>query len=163
MGFFQTGSTQTCAEDEASQPQEDEASQPQEDPSAEMGSSASTNPLSGQLKPTNQLSGQGTSTNQLYASDAASANQTSSPATSFCQMSWPDSSVDKVDESVTNSSGPTTAESNQKCELAKMTGSSGKVQPQVLVEVAVQVNDYDIERRSGRLPARRRLIPFKFR
>lgn len=32
-----------------------------------------------------------------------------------------------------------------------------------LVEIAVQANDYDIERRSGKVPARRRMIPFKFR
>ena len=29
--------------------------------------------------------------------------------------------------------------------------------------VAVQANDYEIERRSGVVPARHRLIPFKFR
>ena len=29
--------------------------------------------------------------------------------------------------------------------------------------IAVQANDYEIERRSGILPARRRIIPFKFR
>lgn len=33
----------------------------------------------------------------------------------------------------------------------------------VLMEVGVQANDYDIERRSGRLPARQRIIPAKFR
>lgn len=32
-----------------------------------------------------------------------------------------------------------------------------------LVDTSVQANDYDIERRSGRLPARRRVIPTKFR
>lgn len=32
-----------------------------------------------------------------------------------------------------------------------------------LMEVAIQANDYDIERRSGKIPARRRVIPFKFR
>lgn len=41
--------------------------------------------------------------------------------------------------------------------------------PEVLREghpkpsIAVQVNDYEIERRSGLLPARRRVIPAKFR
>ena len=29
--------------------------------------------------------------------------------------------------------------------------------------IAIQANDYEIERRSGILPARRRIIPFKFR
>ncbi|XP_046548374.1 zinc finger and SCAN domain-containing protein 2-like isoform X2 [Haliotis rubra] len=33
----------------------------------------------------------------------------------------------------------------------------------VLMEVGVQANDYDIERRSGKLPARQRIIPAKFR
>lgn len=31
------------------------------------------------------------------------------------------------------------------------------------VEIAIQANDYDIERRSGKVPARKRMIPFKFR
>ena len=31
------------------------------------------------------------------------------------------------------------------------------------IEIGVQANDYEIERRSGKVPARRRVIPFKFR
>ncbi|GAB1604765.1 uncharacterized protein LOC115222730 [Argonauta hians] len=33
----------------------------------------------------------------------------------------------------------------------------------ISVEIGVQANDYEIERRSGKVPARRRVIPYKFR
>lgn len=38
-------------------------------------------------------------------------------------------------------------------------GGTGKL----LVDCAIQANDYEIERRSGRVPARKRVVPFKFR
>lgn len=41
--------------------------------------------------------------------------------------------------------------------------TNSKKDDKSLVETAVQANDYDIERRSGKVPARRRVIPFKFR
>ncbi|XP_052773597.1 zinc finger and BTB domain-containing protein 24-like isoform X2 [Mya arenaria] len=42
-------------------------------------------------------------------------------------------------------------------------GDISRSDGKVLVDSSVQANDYEIERRSGRLPARKRLIPAKFR
>ncbi|XP_076101242.1 uncharacterized protein LOC143071046 [Mytilus galloprovincialis] len=50
---------------------------------------------------------------------------------------------------------------NKSNQATKKTNS--KKDDKSLVETAVQANDYDIERRSGKVPARRRVIPFKFR
>ncbi|KAK3606118.1 hypothetical protein CHS0354_006486 [Potamilus streckersoni] len=46
-----------------------------------------------------------------------------------------------------------------------MPGSMGELESKnlQLVDTAVQANDYEIERRSGRVPARKRIIPHKFR
>ncbi|XP_052250186.1 uncharacterized protein LOC127857650 isoform X2 [Dreissena polymorpha] len=43
------------------------------------------------------------------------------------------------------------------------TGTLTRNEARVYVDTSVQANDYEIERRSGRLPARRRFIPAKFR
>lgn len=58
-------------------------------------------------------------------------------------------SIKQSDSPVVNTTGNNTSDSDtaKKCH----------------VEIAIQANDYDIERRSGKLPARRRMIPFKFR
>ena len=38
-----------------------------------------------------------------------------------------------------------------------------RTEDRTLVDSSVQANDYEIERRSGKVPARKRVIPFKFR
>ncbi|XP_045188713.2 zinc finger and BTB domain-containing protein 24-like [Mercenaria mercenaria] len=42
-------------------------------------------------------------------------------------------------------------------------GAIARTEDRTLVDSSVQANDYEIERRSGKLPARKRVIPVKFR
>ncbi|XP_013396621.1 zinc finger and BTB domain-containing protein 24 isoform X2 [Lingula anatina] len=48
-------------------------------------------------------------------------------------------------------------------EFGEITQQNSGVQKREMSSVAVQANDYEIERRSGKVPSRRRLVPAKFR